>query len=75
MSYYGFGSVGVRYTKRPPKNRKAARAAWDFLTQKEGRNLAWLKFLDGHWGFQCVGSDDIDEIEGMQFRYGGGSRK
>jgi hypothetical protein len=71
VSHYGFGTVGVRYTARPASNRRAARTVWDYLTKEEGE-LEWIKFLDGHWGFQRKGQDyNLDEIEGIQFAYGG----
>lgn len=54
-----------RYTKRPPGNCIAARAAWDDFAKDGG--VEWVQLLDGYWGCQRPGGD-IEEREAVFYR-------
>ena len=50
----------VRYTSRPPANRRTAREAWDRFAATGP--VVWVRLLDGYWGCERP-NGDIEEIE------------
>lgn len=68
MGYYAYQRTSdVRYTRRPPANRRAARWAWDRFAKDGPIEVMWLG--QGYWMVIRQAGEMGDEIDATVARW------